>query len=34
VGCGFIIELDFLHGRQKLGDCDVFSLVHYQSEHV
>jgi adenine phosphoribosyltransferase len=29
VGIQFIIELDFLHGREKLGDYDVFSLIHY-----
>jgi hypothetical protein len=25
----FIIELDFLKGREKIGDYDVFSLLHY-----
>jgi adenine phosphoribosyltransferase len=29
VGAAFIIELDFLHGREKLGDYDVFSLIAY-----
>ncbi|MCP5003281.1 MAG: adenine phosphoribosyltransferase [Planctomycetes bacterium] len=29
VGCAFIIELDFLHGKDKLGNYDVFSLIHY-----
>jgi adenine phosphoribosyltransferase len=29
VGAAFIIELDFLHGRDKLGDYDVFSLIAY-----
>jgi adenine phosphoribosyltransferase len=29
VGCGFVVELDFLKGRQKLGNYDVFSLLHY-----
>jgi len=34
IGCGFIIELDFLHGRQKLQPLEVFSLVHYASEQA
>ena len=29
VGIAFIIELDFLNGREKLADYDVFSLIHY-----
>jgi len=29
VGASFIIELTFLHGRQKLGDWDVHSLISY-----
>jgi adenine phosphoribosyltransferase len=28
-GIGFVIELDFLNGRDKLKDFDVFSLLHY-----
>jgi adenine phosphoribosyltransferase len=28
-GVAFAIELDFLHGRDKLNDLDVFSLLHY-----
>jgi len=28
-GLGFVIELDFLKGRDKLAGQDVFSLVHY-----
>ena len=28
-GLGFVVELDFLNGRDKLKDCDVFSLLHY-----
>ena len=28
-GVGFVIELDFLNGRDKLKDFDVFSLLHY-----
>ena len=29
VGAAFIIELDFLKGRQKLKDIDVYSLITY-----
>ncbi len=29
VGLGFAVELDFLRGRQRFGDLDVFSLLHY-----
>ncbi len=28
-GLGFVIELDFLAGRQKLAGYDIFSLLHY-----
>ena len=28
-GAAFVVELDFLDGRAKLGDCRVHSLVHY-----
>ena len=28
-GLGFVIELDFLHGRNKLDGYDVFSMIHY-----
>jgi adenine phosphoribosyltransferase len=28
-GLGFVIELDFLNGRQKLGGYDIHSLLHY-----
>lgn len=28
-GLGFVVELDFLKGRDKLKDYDVFSLLHY-----
>jgi adenine phosphoribosyltransferase len=28
-GLGFILELDFLNGRQKLDGYQTFSLVHY-----
>lgn len=29
VGLGFVIELGFLHGREKLSSYDVFSLIQY-----
>ncbi len=29
VGLGFVVELDFLNGRDKLKGQDVFSLLHY-----
>ena len=29
VGIAFLIELDFLNGRDKLQGYDVFSLLHY-----
>ena len=29
VGCAFIIELDFLNGREKLDKYDIHSLIHY-----
>ena len=28
-GLGFVVELDFLKGREKLRQHDVFSLLHY-----
>jgi adenine phosphoribosyltransferase len=28
-GLGFVVELDFLKGRDKLKDYDVMSLLHY-----
>jgi adenine phosphoribosyltransferase len=28
-GLGFIVELDFLHGREKLKGYEVTSLLHY-----
>lgn len=30
--CAFVIELDFLHGRDKLSHYKVESLLHYDSE--
>lgn len=32
VGVCFLIELDFLHGREKLKDYPVYSIIHYDSE--
>lgn len=32
VGVGFLIELDFLKGRERISQYDVKSLVHYDSE--
>jgi adenine phosphoribosyltransferase len=32
VGCGFVIELAFLNGRERLGGRDVRSLVTYEEE--
>jgi len=29
--CLFVIELDFLKGKEKLGDTPSFSLIHYNS---
>jgi adenine phosphoribosyltransferase len=29
VDLGFVVELDFLKGREKLAEYDVFSLLHY-----
>ena len=29
-GLGFVVELDFLKGRNKLSEYDVFSLLHYE----
>lgn len=31
IGLGFVIELTFLNGRQKLAGYDSFSLIQYQS---
>src|SRR6201993_979052 len=28
-GLAFVVELDFLKGRERLGQYDVFSLLHY-----
>ncbi|HUQ90580.1 MAG TPA: adenine phosphoribosyltransferase [Bryobacteraceae bacterium] len=28
-GCEFLIELDFLHGRERLQGYEVHSLIHY-----
>jgi adenine phosphoribosyltransferase len=29
VGLGFVVELTFLNGRQRLAGQDVFSLLQY-----
>ena len=29
VGLGFLVELDFLHGRDKLAGRDLFTVLHY-----
>ncbi|WAR45696.1 adenine phosphoribosyltransferase [Methylomonas rapida] len=29
VACAFVVELDFLQGREKLQDYEVHSLLHY-----
>jgi adenine phosphoribosyltransferase len=35
VGMGFLIELEYLHGREALGDkYEVFSLVKYKTSDV
>ena len=31
-GIGLFIELDFLHGRDKIQSYQVHSLIHYESE--
>lgn len=28
-GCAFVVELDFLNGREKLSDYHIHSLIHY-----
>ncbi len=28
-GFGFLVELDFLHGRERLKPFEIFSLLHY-----
>jgi len=30
-GLAFVVELDFLNGREKFKEYDVFSLLHYSS---
>lgn len=32
VGCAFVIELDFLKARDRMGDRDILSLIHYDGE--
>jgi adenine phosphoribosyltransferase len=32
VGIGFLIELEYLHGRENLGNkYDIFSLINYET---
>jgi adenine phosphoribosyltransferase len=31
-GCGFIVELAFLGGREKIAPHDVHSLIVYEAE--
>jgi adenine phosphoribosyltransferase len=32
IGIGFLIELDFLKGRDKLKQYPVFSIIHFDCE--
>ena len=32
VGAGFVVELDFLKGRERLAPLRVESLIHYEAE--
>jgi adenine phosphoribosyltransferase len=32
VGCAFVIELDDLHGRDRLGNVEICALTHYKGE--
>ena len=32
VGYAFLVELDFLNGRDRLAPHEVFSLIHYDGE--
>ncbi|MBM4165503.1 MAG: adenine phosphoribosyltransferase [Ignavibacteria bacterium] len=32
VEIAFVIELDFLHGREKLDKYNIFSLIHFMDE--
>jgi adenine phosphoribosyltransferase len=32
VGIGFLIELEYLHGRKMLGDkYEIFSIINYKT---
>ena len=31
MGLAFVIELEFLHGRERLEGYDVFSLIKYSN---
>jgi adenine phosphoribosyltransferase len=32
MGCAFVVELTFLHGRERLAPFDVHSLISYDAE--
>lgn len=32
IGCGFLVELTFLNGRDRLKGCDIVSLIQYDGE--
>jgi len=32
VGMAFLIELNFLHGREKIRQYDLYSIIQYESE--
>ncbi len=32
VGIAFLVELDFLNGREKISQYPLHVLIHYQSE--
>jgi adenine phosphoribosyltransferase len=34
VGCGFLVELTFLGGRERLAGYDVHSLIQYEADDV
>ncbi|MEY2534744.1 MAG: adenine phosphoribosyltransferase [bacterium] len=34
VGCGFLVELTFLGGRERLAGYDVHSLIQYEANDV
>ena len=32
VGCAFLVELAFLHGRERLAGHDIHALLAYEAE--